>query len=41
VKKSLIAALEAAHVLTERDLDAAVESFLTRVQPVFPLRGAR
>ena len=36
--KSLVAALEAAHVLTERDLDAAVETFLVRAQPA---NGAR
>ncbi|HEV2740248.1 MAG TPA: nitrile hydratase subunit alpha [Candidatus Elarobacter sp.] len=36
--KSLVAALEAAHVLTERDLDAAVESFLINAQPA---NGAR
>ena len=36
--KSLVAALEAAHVLTERDLDDAVESFLVRAQPA---NGAR
>jgi nitrile hydratase subunit alpha len=36
--KSLVAALEAAHVLTERDLDAAVESFLVHAQPA---NGAR
>jgi nitrile hydratase subunit alpha len=36
--KTLVAALEAAQVLTERDLDAAVESFLTHAQPA---NGAR
>jgi nitrile hydratase len=36
--KSLVAALEGAHVLTERDLDAAVESFLIHAQPA---NGAR
>jgi nitrile hydratase len=36
--KSLVAALEAAHVLTERDLDAAVETFLINAQPA---NGAR
>ncbi len=36
--KSLVAALEAAHVLSERDLDAAVESFLIKAQPA---NGAR
>ncbi len=36
--KSLVAALEAAHVLTERELDAAVESFLVHAQPA---NGAR
>jgi nitrile hydratase len=36
--KSLVAALEAAQVLTERDLDAAVESFLVHAQPA---NGAR
>ena len=36
--KSLVAALEAAHVLTERELDFAVESFLARAQPA---NGAR
>jgi nitrile hydratase len=36
--KTLVAALEAANVLTERELDAAVETFLTRAQPA---NGAR
>jgi len=36
--KSLVAALEAAHVLTERELDAAVETFLVHAQPA---NGAR
>lgn len=36
--KSLIAALEAANVLTERQLDETVESFLTHAQPA---NGAR
>ena len=36
--KSLVAALEAAHVLAERDLDRAIESFLTHAQPA---NGAR
>ncbi|HWT04972.1 MAG TPA: nitrile hydratase subunit alpha [Xanthomonadales bacterium] len=36
--KSLVAALEAAQVLTERELDFAVESFLARAQPA---NGAR
>jgi nitrile hydratase subunit alpha len=36
--KSLVAALEAANVLTERELDAAVESFLITAQPA---NGAR
>jgi nitrile hydratase subunit alpha len=36
--KSLVAALEAAQVLTERELDFAVESFLERAQPA---NGAR
>ena len=36
--KSLVAELEAAGVLTEHDLDAMVESFLTRAQPA---NGAR
>jgi nitrile hydratase len=36
--KSLVAALETAHVLTERELDAAVESFLINAQPA---NGAR
>ncbi|MDB5072474.1 MAG: Cobalt-containing nitrile hydratase subunit alpha [Candidatus Eremiobacteraeota bacterium] len=36
--KSLIAALEAANVLTEAQLDGAVESFLTHAQPA---NGAR
>ena len=36
--KSLVAALEEAHVLTERELDAAVESFLVHAQPA---NGAR
>ena len=31
--KSLVAALEAANVLTERELDASIESFLERAQP--------
>jgi nitrile hydratase len=36
--KSLVASLEAAHVLTEADLDRAVESFLQHAQPA---NGAR
>ena len=36
--KALVAALEAARVLTERELDAAVESFLMHAQPA---NGAR
>jgi nitrile hydratase subunit alpha len=36
--KTLVAALEAAHVLTERELDEAVETFLTHAQPA---NGAR
>lgn len=36
--KSLVAALEAAHVLTERELDQAVETFLAHSQPA---NGAR
>ena len=36
--KALVAALEAARVLTERELDAAVESFLIQAQPA---NGAR
>lgn len=36
--KSLVAELEAAGVLTEADLDAAIETFLTRAQPA---NGAR
>ncbi|MDQ6925680.1 MAG: nitrile hydratase subunit alpha [Candidatus Eremiobacteraeota bacterium] len=36
--KSLVASLEAANVLTERDLDVAVESFLVHAQPA---NGAR
>jgi len=36
--KSLVAALEGAHVLAERDLDAAVETFLLNAQPA---NGAR
>jgi nitrile hydratase len=36
--KSLVAALQAAHVLAERDLDLAVESFLAHAQPA---NGAR
>ena len=36
--KALVAALEEAQVLTERDLDASVESFLERAQPA---NGAR
>ncbi|MEA2787065.1 MAG: nitrile hydratase subunit alpha [Candidatus Eremiobacteraeota bacterium] len=36
--KALVAALEAAEVLTERELDFAVESFLARAQPA---NGAR
>jgi nitrile hydratase len=36
--KALVATLEAAGVLTERDLDASVESFLERAQPA---NGAR
>jgi nitrile hydratase len=36
--KALVAALEAAHVLTERDLDASVEKFLMHAQPA---NGAR
>jgi nitrile hydratase len=36
--KTLVAALEAAAVLTERELDASVETFLTRAQPA---NGAR
>ncbi len=36
--RSLVAALEAADVLTERDLDAAVETFLIHAQPA---NGAR
>jgi nitrile hydratase subunit alpha len=36
--KTLVAALEAANVLTERELDATIESFLTHAQPA---NGAR
>jgi nitrile hydratase len=36
--KTLVAALEEAHVLTERELDASIEAFLSRAQPA---NGAR
>jgi nitrile hydratase len=36
--KALVAALEEAHVLTERELDASIEAFLSRAQPA---NGAR